>query len=130
MLDADTADLIGRIVAIADDKKAFQIAVLDIAELTSMAEAFIICSAGSVRQVEAIADAIRRQLAKKGTKAMAVEGKRGDEWVLIDYGFIIVHVFTEEKRSYYDLERLWSDAEDCAAQFVSAPGATVALESS
>lgn len=94
----------------AAEKKAFQIIGLEVSELTSYADGLLICSGGSHRQVGAIADEVQRQLRDEGRRPLHVEGERQSEWVLMDYGDVVVHVFTEERRAYYGLESLWSDA--------------------
>jgi ribosome-associated protein len=92
-------------------KKASQVVLLDVGELTSVADAFLICSGRSNRQVTAIADYVLRSLKKQGKKALSVEGKNEGHWVLLDYGEIIIHIFYEPLRSFYDLEGLWIDAK-------------------
>jgi len=91
-------------------RKALQVVILDVRNLTSVADAFIICSGRSNRQVTAIADFIQRDLKKKGKKPINVEGKKEGHWVLMDYGDVIIHVFYESLRNFYDLEGLWIDA--------------------
>jgi ribosome-associated protein len=91
-------------------KKAVHVVALDVRELTSIADVFIICSGRSNRQVVAIAEHIERQLRKQKIKPLSVEGTAEGHWVLMDYGHVIVHVFFEAVRSFYDLEGLWSDA--------------------
>ena len=91
-------------------RKAQGVVVLDVRELTSIAETFIICSGTSNRQVSAIADHIQRFLKEHSIKPLSVEGKSEGLWVLMDYGHVIIHVFYETTRSFYDLEGLWSDA--------------------
>ncbi len=92
-------------------KKAFGLVVLDVKELTSIADAFIICSGRSNRQVTAISEHILRDLKKKGIRPLNVEGLKEGHWVLLDYGDVVVHVFYESVRSFYDLEGLWIDAK-------------------
>jgi ribosome-associated protein len=94
----------------ASDRKAVDIVVLDLREIASFTDYFIITSGTNVRQVQAIADAIVDQLKKQGTRAARVEGYNTAEWVLVDYGDFIVHVFEDKARKFYDLERLWRDA--------------------
>lgn len=98
-------------VAAALGKKAEGVVVLDMADLTSIADAFIICSGRSNRQVSAIAEHIVRDLKNQGIRPLSVEGKGEGHWVLIDYGHVIIHVFYSETRRFYDLEGLWSDAK-------------------
>lgn len=98
------------VVAAAADKKAQEILVLRLAEITSFTDYFIICSGNSTRQVQAIADAVSDKLKRRGVRPMHTEGYTNAEWVLIDYGIFVVHIFTEASRRFYDLERLWRDA--------------------
>jgi ribosome-associated protein len=94
----------------ADSKKSFDILVLDLRGLTSIADYFVICTAGSTTQVDAIADGIGHALAQEGRRPSHIEGKPSSTWVLMDYGDVVVHIFDEHTRSYYSLERLWGDA--------------------
>lgn len=94
----------------ASDKKAQELIVLDLREIASFTDYFIITSGTNVRQVQAIADEVVEQLKKQGSKALRVEGYNTAEWVLVDYGDFIVHVFEDKARRFYDLERLWRDA--------------------
>jgi ribosome-associated protein len=94
----------------AGDKKALDMVVLDLREIASFTDYFLITSGTNVRQVQAIADEIVEQLKKEGTRAARVEGYNAAEWVLVDYGDFIVHVFEDKARKFYDLERLWRDA--------------------
>ncbi|HYJ46210.1 MAG TPA: ribosome silencing factor [Pyrinomonadaceae bacterium] len=94
----------------ASDKKALDIIVLDLREVATFTDYFLITSGTNVRQVQAIADEVVEQLKKQGTRAARVEGYSGAEWVLVDYGDFIVHVFEDKARRFYDLERLWRDA--------------------
>ena len=92
------------------DKKAARVVALDMRELTSFADVFIICSGRSNRQVVAIAEHIERQMRKHKIKPLSVEGTAEGHWVLMDYGHVIIHVFFESVREFYDLEGLWRDA--------------------
>lgn len=94
----------------ADGKKAFDILILDLRGLTSIADYFVICSASNTTQVGAISDGIGQELAKAGTRPSHVEGGVGANWVLMDYGDVVVHIFEEQTRIYYSLEKLWGDA--------------------
>ena len=95
----------------ASAKKALNLVVLDVAELTSIADAFIICSGRSNRQVKAIADSIVLDLKKHKIKPLSVEGTAEGHWVLLDYGHVVIHVFYEPVREFFDLEGLWVDAK-------------------
>jgi ribosome-associated protein len=91
-------------------RKALRVVALDVRELTSIADAFIICSGRSNRQVSAIAEYVERELRLLKIKPLSVEGAAEGQWVLMDYGSVIIHVFLESVREFYDLEGLWSDA--------------------
>lgn len=95
----------------ADDKKAVNMIVLDLREIASFTEFFMIASGTNQRQVQAIADEINEQLKKQlKRKPVRIEGYSGAEWVLLDYGDFVVHLFDKDARDFYDLERLWRDA--------------------
>lgn len=98
----------------ASDKKALDLLVLDLREAANFTDYFIITSGTNTRQVQAIADEVVEQLKKQGTRAARVEGYKTAEWVLVDYGDFIVHVFEDKARKFYDLERLWRDAKRVA----------------
>lgn len=91
-------------------KKALHLVALDVHELSSVADVFIICSGRSNRQVKAIAEHIQVELKKQNIKPLSTEGMSEGHWVLMDYGHIIIHIFYEPVRSFYDLESLWIDA--------------------
>lgn len=92
-------------------KKVIDPVVLDVRDLTSVSDIFIICSGRSNRQVSAIAEHIEVYLKKHAIKPLSVEGKKEGHWILLDYGHIIIHVFYEPVRAFYDLEGLWIDAK-------------------
>jgi ribosome-associated protein len=95
----------------AADKKAHDLVVLDLREVASFTDYFVIASGTNVRQVQAVADEVQEQLRRRlGVKPARVEGYNTAEWVLLDYGDFILHVFEEKSRRFYDLERLWRDA--------------------
>ncbi len=106
-----TRTLAKRIAKIASDKKAIDILVLDLRKLTSFTEFFVICSGNSDRQVSAIAHAIHEGLKKDhGVMPLGNEGLDSGHWALLDYGDVVTHIFYEEDRQYYQLEKLWFDA--------------------
>jgi ribosome-associated protein len=94
----------------ASDKKALELVLLDLREVATFTDYFIITSGANARQVQAIADGVVEQLKLKKTRPARIEGYSGAEWVLVDYGDFIVHVFEDKARRFYDLERLWRDA--------------------
>jgi ribosome-associated protein len=95
----------------AESKKATDICVLDLREITSFADYFVICTGANARQIQAISEEIGLQLRKLDEYPMSVEGFEAAEWVLADYGSYLVHVFSAKARAYYDLERLWRHAK-------------------
>lgn len=98
-------------VEAAQSKKASGATVLWLAGLGAFAEYFLICSAESVRQVEAIGEEIEQKLREQGLRLPHREGRVGTEWLLLDYGNFVVHVFSEKARAFYDIERLWRTAK-------------------
>ena len=99
-----------RAVEVAEDKKAADIVLLDLAGVTTMADYFVICSGGSERQIQAIADGIVDALRSEGVRPIGREGEAASHWILVDFGSVIVHVFTPPERDYYELEKHWSEA--------------------
>ncbi|HEY7526158.1 MAG TPA: ribosome silencing factor [Candidatus Limnocylindria bacterium] len=97
---------------IASDKKASDIVLLRTAEVTTMADYFVIASGRSDRQVQALSQALVDELRREGIRPLGIEGLRTARWVLLDYGSVIVHLFAPEEREYYGLERLWSGASE------------------
>ncbi|MBZ5604001.1 MAG: ribosome silencing factor [Acidobacteriia bacterium] len=95
----------------AESKQAREITVLDVREATSFTDTFVICTGANTRQIQAIADEIQDRLKKEGEYPASVEGYGNAEWVLVDYGDLLVHIFSQKSRVYYDLERLWRDAK-------------------
>ena len=93
------------------DKKATDALILQVAPLTSIADYLVIGSADSDRQASAIADHIDGILSRSGSKPLSIEGRRSSQWVLMDFGDVIVHIFRQDVREHYALERLWSDAK-------------------
>lgn len=102
----------------AVDKKAFDLDVLAVGELTSIADYFVLASATSERQAAAVADNIVEKLREElGVRPLLVEGSIPGRWVLLDFGDFIIHIFTEETRRFYGLERLWGDAPNVTAEY-------------
>lgn len=95
-----------------DSKKGQDIRVLRTGHLTTLADYFVICTATSTTQVKALADICEKTLKDAGESAYHVEGHRGGSWVLLDFSSVVIHIFMDEARKFYDLERLWSDAEE------------------
>ena len=95
-----------------DGKKGQGIKVLKTEELTTLADYFVLCTATSSTQVKAMSDACEEAMEKNGEQVHHIEGHRGGTWLLMDFSSVVVHVFTDEARKFYDLERLWGDAQE------------------
>ncbi len=106
----DSKQLADNVTDLIFNKKGFDVKILDLRELTAMADFFVICSADSDTQVRAIADEIDKSLRDEGIRVWHKEGYKGLNWVLLDYIDVVVHVFKKDVRTYYNLERLWGDA--------------------
>ncbi len=118
MTDSSIESRVRLAVAAALDKKATDLDVLSVGELTSIADYFILCSAGNERQAQAIADSVLDRLRSElSVKPLLVEGTTPGRWVLLDFGDFIVHIFTEDVRRFYGLERLWGDAPNVTAEY-------------
>ena len=120
----ESADQVLLAVAAALDRKAEELVVLDLGKISDFTEHFVICSGTNERQVKAIADAVLDQLRSRGVRPLHVEGLNRGSWVLLDFGGdLVIHVFLDETRRFYDLERLWSDAPEVTSRFVEAAAA-------
>lgn len=95
----------------AGEKKATDTVILDLRDIASFTEYFVICTGASTRQVQAISNSVEEELRKSGRRPSHIEGYSSAEWILLDYGDFIVHVFSAASRRFYDLERLWRDAK-------------------
>ncbi len=113
-----TGDLIDTVLASLEDSKAEDIVTLDIAEKSSLADHMVIVSGRSHRHVGAIADHLLRDLKSSGQRAATVEGQNTCDWVLIDAGDVIIHIFRPEVRGFYNLEKMWAPETDPAPQFI------------
>jgi ribosome-associated protein len=94
----------------AQDHKAVDLVILEVKNLSSFTDYFVICSGNSDRQVQAIAAHLEEKLGQGGIHPLSIEGKREGRWILLDYGDVVIHVFYQPVREFYNLERLWSDA--------------------
>lgn len=94
----------------ASDKKAYDVIVLDMREVLILTDYFVICSGNTDRQVGSIQEAVEERLAAEGRKPVRREGEQHRRWILLDYLDIVVHIFRQEERDYYEIERLWKDA--------------------
>ena len=95
-----------------DSKKGKDIKLIRIDKITTLAEYFVICTGTSNTQINALCDAVEKELSEKGEEPLHREGYRGGTWVLLDYGCVVVHVFNDEARKFYSLEHLWADGEE------------------
>ena len=112
MKQLEAKEMTERIVKALNDKKGQEIKVLHTADLTTLADYFVICTGTSNTQIKALSEAVEKTMTDAGEEPHHVEGHRGGTWVLMDYSCVVVHIFTEETRNFYDLERLWRDAQE------------------
>ncbi|KAB3537242.1 ribosome silencing factor [Alkaliphilus pronyensis] len=110
-MDNKLMELVEKIVQVIDDKHGEDILALDISKVSSICDYFIITTGASIRQVKSICDEIEDQLAKIDVIPRHKEGYHNGKWILLDYGDIVIHIFHEEDRGFYSLERIWKDAE-------------------
>ena len=116
-------EIIAVAVKALDDKKGKDLKVLFTADQTTLADYFIICTGTSNTQVRALAEAVEEALSKAGEEPHHIEGHRGGQWTLLDYSAVVIHVFTEEGRAFYDLVRLWAEAKAVdVSQYLTAAG--------
>ena len=106
----DSKELLETVVKAADSKRAEEIVALDLENVSLLADYFVIMQANSERQVKAIADEIEEKVAAAGVQVRDIEGKNAANWVLLDFGDVVVHVFRTETRQFYNLEKLWAEA--------------------
>jgi ribosome-associated protein len=105
-------ELVKKIREALEDKKAEDIRVLDIREITTIGDYFVIASGNNANQLQAMEDAVDEVMYKNGHHQKSVEGNRASSWILMDYGNIIVHIFSKEDRLFYDLDRIWKDGKE------------------
>ena len=109
-----TKNLLAEVKTVADaleDKKGFDIAVLDLGSVSDVTDCFVICSGSNRSQIQALSDGVEEALAKNNIFHKGIEGYDSANWILLDYGDIIVHIFDKDSRELYDLERIWCDAD-------------------
>ncbi len=104
-------ELAGIVVKALEDKKGEDISVLDIQDVSVIADYFVLATGNNPAQIEALSDAVDEALTKEGVKVKSTEGYKGKAWILMDYGDVIVHIFDRENRLFYDLERIWKDGK-------------------
>lgn len=115
--DIEIPTRVRRAVAAMQDRKARDLLVLELAEISDFTDFFLLSTGSSERQVRAIADAVDERLREDGVRALHREGYEHGQWVLMDYGDFLVHIFYEPTREYYQLERLWADAPNVTPEF-------------
>jgi ribosome-associated protein len=116
-IPVDTQARVRDAVAAAEERKAVDLQVLHLEKVSDFTDYFLICSGTNERQVQAIADAIEETLRGSGVRPLHVEGYNRGNWVLLDYGDFVAHIFQDETRRFYALERLWGDAPDVTNEF-------------
>lgn len=104
----ETTDLVKQIMSLLEEKKASDILALDISEISTLADYFVLASADNARQLDALEDALEDKIQLDN---LHKEGESSSSWILMDYRDIVVHLFTKEQREFYDLEKIWSDAK-------------------
>lgn len=114
-------DLAIKAASILDNKKASSLKVIHVHDVTVMADYFVIASGTSGTHVRSLSDELEFQLKQEGITPLRLEGSRAQNWFVLDYGSVIVHVFTPDARAFYDLEHLWADGESVALDFLEAP---------
>ena len=113
----ESLQLATSIAKVLDTKKAANVKVLKVRDLTVLTDYFVIANGTSTTHVKSLAEEVEFQLEQQGVKTLRTEGYDAKNWILLDYGTVIVHVFYPQAREFYDLEHLWADAEECDIQF-------------
>ena len=111
-MEENTLEKVKLAVAALEDKKATDIKILDISEVSVIADYFIIATGANEPQIKAMVDSVDEAFSKRGIEPRSTEGYKNANWVLMDYGDIIIHIFDEENRLFYDLERIWRDGKE------------------
>jgi ribosome-associated protein len=111
MTDLDPLEVVRKILDIIEDKKGSDIVVLDISAISLLADYFVICTGETSRQLQAMVDDLIPAMKEHGRHSLGVEGGVGSGWILIDYGDVVVHLFSPQQRSYYALDKLWKEAK-------------------
>lgn len=105
----ESNELAKKIEGILDEKKAKDISIISIKEISILADYFVICSGTSVPHIKSLADEVEERMEKENVKILHKEGYNSARWILLDYGSVVIHIFHEEDRDFYNLERLWAD---------------------
>ena len=112
----NNTEILDTIVSVLEDKKAKEIKILEVKDVTLVADYFVICSGTSTTHIKALADELEIKLEEKGIKMHHREGYNSARWILLDYSDVIIHVFHQDDRMYYNLEKIWSQAKDVMAK--------------
>ena len=115
---SDSLALAKRAALAMDAKKALDLKIIGIRDISILADYFVLATGTSGTQVKALADEVEYQLDQEGIKASHVEGYRSNSWILLDYGSVVIHIFTEESRTFYDLYRIWVDGKEESMDFL------------
>ena len=115
---SDSLALAKRAALAMDAKKALDLKIIGIRDISILADYFVLATGTSGTQVKALADEVDYQLDQEGIKASQGEGYRSNSWILLDYGSVVIHIFTEESRTFYDLDRLWVDGKEESMDFL------------
>lgn len=107
----DSKQIVKAAVKVLDSKKALDVKIIDISKVTVIADYFIIAGATNERQCKALADNVEETLAKEGMIPKSIEGYTNANWILMDYSDVIIHIFNQDQRLFYDLERIWTDGK-------------------
>ena len=111
----ESKQLFERIAEILEDRKAKEIRIMEIKDISILTDYFIVCTGTSTTHIRALADAVEEKLSGEGREPCHIEGYETARWILMDYGDVVVHIFHSEDREFYDLERLWADAKQILA---------------
>ncbi|MDY6285751.1 MAG: ribosome silencing factor [Lachnospiraceae bacterium] len=115
---SETEKMMAAAVQALESKKAEDVKIINIAEISSIADCFVIASGTNRNQVQAMADAVEETLGKEKIHARSIEGYAAARWILMDYGDVVFHLFDRESRSFYDLERIWRDGKNIDPKFL------------
>lgn len=115
---SNSLELARKAATVMDAKKALDLKIIGIRDISILADYFVLATGTSSTQVKALADEVEFQLEQEGVKVSHIEGYRSNSWILLDYSNVIIHIFTEESRKFYDLDRLWVDGKEESMDFL------------
>lgn len=108
----ESKEIVKLAIEAMEEKKAEEIKLIDIADISSIGDYFLITNGSNINQVQTITDAVEEKLGRAGVQLKSMEGKKQGGWILLDYGDVIIHIFDRENRLFYDLERIWKDGKE------------------